>query len=490
MDFIFRTQENLRKRFLYMTKDRLDIVNFDRKSKAIRYLVIYFFLLIINLFANNVIGQSFRTDFNKFDFSLNIGLKQLYQNTPFEIEKVVDPVVDDFRVHDSLPYYSPFLHNSVYFKTGFDITFDNKYQVQSSFYIEQRDWSRGKWIKNSTFVFIKARIILADTFILFHEPINWRFDMGDLYSLDEIEYGLRAYNIDIQGVNAIFAMNNFRWSLLYAADMSEAESLNIDEYIRTKFVWEYKNKNNKEKLLSGITMDFSRVSLDRTMGNYANRYSVGLINSSIIRKNFSFDIIVDYMINSAKIKFGTIPNMAALIQGTYCIETKKTKLSIKPKFRLYGVNYRHENYENSYFNSDYRYRRLYYPYSDGNFMYPLKNYFRPLSQYAFYTEYQNNENIFSLELEFAWDFNIYRKLNSKINIEAINMHRKSAANLNYYNYIFYSHYLYINVFEGLNVGIYISNKQFNQDVHYMTFYQMKYPFFGLHITYNGKFKVI
>lgn len=470
-----------------MSSSNKTVNNYVACLKLVYFIRFYILLILFVLSVYQGNAQDIKPNSDKLEFLFSIGFKQLNQNTPFTIKKHIDPVVEEFRHDDGTPYYSPFMHNSVFMKTGLNITYNNKYQIISSIFMEQRDWSRGLLAKNTTFVFMKTRIVLADSFALLRRKFNWYFDVGDLYSGDEMEFGLKAYNIDLQGINASLSVKNFRWTLLYAADMSQSEGLNIDEYVRTKVMWKHQNISMKGKLYTGISIDYMKNIIDRQKGIKADRFNLGYLVSEVFSENFRIDFIADYSLNSPEIVKGVWPNTAIFLEVNYHKKTKLSNLIVKPKIRFYGINYKSENYENSYFYYDYRYRRTYYPYSDGPFLYPLKNYFYPVSQYAFYTEYQNAGDILSLELEAMLDFTFYRKFHSQFSIEGFNIHRKVNNGKDYFSYLFYTYYLYASFEGGLQAGLYLSNKQYNQDVHYMTFYQMNYPFFGIHISYDGLF---
>lgn len=217
--------------------------------------------------------------------------------------------------------------------------------------------------------------------------------------------------------------------------------------------------------------------------------TLGFVVNHYFSDKLGLFVIGDYFLNAPTIINTKYSNGALLIKANYETNSLNSKLLISPRFRFYGINYRYLNYQSKFYNYTYRYRNDRSPIYPGEIRYPLKNYFRPVSQFAFYSEYQNVYDIFSLELYLDWDYKIHNKLHHRLNTEIISVHRMTSKYGNYYTYLYYTSYLYYNIFKGFNAGLYISNKQINRDVQYQTFYQMKYPFFGFHFTYDGSFRL-
>jgi len=438
-------------------------------------------------YSQMIVAQS-----KDLDFNLNYEYKQLYQVSLTPITPLLDHEVGDYRPYDTNDYYSPFQHNALYFSIGMHLTYKDKYSLSFRSYWDQSNWSFGNhnsWIGRVFPVFLLS---MSDSIFLKKGSVFWTFDMGDLYNSNESSFGLRAYNIDIQGVNASLHFQDYYTSILYVADMVQSIGLRMDEYLRVKLGRRFKMSDNRkwQYVDYSITSDFSRNLVNRDVeSNYKYLVSLGFDVELRIRDEISVSVIGDYLINPMRISLNEVSNSALLVKANYAKRYKKSILQIQPAFRFYGINYRALNYENSYFGYNYRYRNEKNPYLDGAFYYPYKNYFRPVSQYALYSEYQNVMDISSLELFTEWDWNVSGKLHSLINFELLSIFRDSQQYGKNYTYLFYKYYLYFELFKSFKLGVYVSNKQMNRDVHYQTFYQMKYPFFGFHFTYDGAFDI-
>jgi len=450
-------------------------------------------LIILLLFYFSSFSQVKKQALNDdLKLSLDIEYKQLYQVSFTPITPLLDHEVGDYRPSDTNDYYSPFQHNALYFSVGTHLTYKDKYSLYFRSYFEQSNWSFGNhnsWIGRVFPVFLLS---MSDSIFLKKGSGLWTFDMGDLYNSNESSFGLRAYNIDIQGVNASLHFQDYYTSVLYVADMAQSIGLRMDEYLRVKLGRRLKmSKDRKWQYVDySITSDFSRNVINRVVANnFKYIVSLGFDIDMRIREEINVSVIGDYMINPVQISSNEISNSALLVKASYTKSYSKSSLEIQPSFRFYGINYRALNYENSYFDYKYRYRYERNPYSDGSFYYPYKNYFRPVSQYALYSEYQNVMDVYSLELFSEWDWNMSGKLHSLINIELLSIFRDSQLYGKNYTYFFYKYYLYFELFKSFKLGLYVSNKQMNRDVQYQTFYQMKYPFFGFHFTYDGAFDI-
>lgn len=453
----------------------------------------FFFLLIVYFFALFTIqGQIVEKNIRDIKLSLDIEYKQLYQVSLTPIIPLVDHEVGDYRPPDTNDYYSPFQHNALYFSIGTRLTYKGKYSLYFRSYFEQPNWSFGHqstWLGRVFPVFLLS---MSDSIYFKKRSVFWSFNMGDLYSISESRFGLRAYNIDVQGVNASLNYQNYFTSILYVADMSQSIGLRMDEYFRVKLGRRFKllDDKNWQYIDYSITSDLSKnVFNGDTVNNVKYLFSLGFDVDMHISDEFNISFIGDYMINPVMISSNEVSNAALLVKMNYTKNFNKSSFQLNPSFRFYGINYRALNYENSYFGDKYRYRRENHPYSDGFFYYPYKNYFRPVSQFALYSEYQNVKDVYSLELSSEWDWNISGKIHSLVNVELISIFRDSQQHGNNYTYMFYKYYLYFEMFKSFKLGIYISNKQMNRDVQYQTFYQMKYPFFGFHFSYNGAFDI-
>jgi len=243
---------------------------------------------------------------------------------------------------------------------------------------------------------------------------------------------------------------------------------------------------NTEALLStALSYEYNKNKFDKnSYTNLGNSSNMGLVVNYNISDRFKYYFITEYKIsNSTSNKFQG-SNMAFVLSMQYDYTANNHKIIINPKLRYYGYEFRKLDYNKSY----YLYRHTNSLFDGAVYFYALKNYYRPVSQYALYAEYYSDYGLYSLELNLNWDWQINSKFGHKLDVEMFQFYRNSKDNGNYYTNIYYTSFLYYKFYKGFKGGLYISNKQMNRDVLYQTFYQMQYPFFGFHISYDGAFE--
>ncbi len=437
-----------------------------------------YLLTVISFFIYLILAAQGSQKKSDLILIFNFEYKQLYQNTLMNVSKRVDPVVDKDRLHDSLPYYSPFSHNAVFAAPSIGLKYKNRYKIIFSEFIEQRGWSYGWNIRYFNTVYPKIQLTARDTFNIHGNEITYFLDYGDFYTRDEIDFGLRAYNLNVQGLHGVIRVGSYGLYFLNIVDLAETVGLNIKRYNRFKMEKTFYSGQNKN-ITASLSFDKYKVLKNRMNNVMDDRYSFGLSARYFLKNKMDIVIIGDYLTKANHDKGIPVQNFAIFFKSNFYIKSKNSKWIVSSAVRYYGHNYIKENYEASYSTWNYRYHQRIY--------YPLEAYYNPVSQFAFYTEYHNVSDLFGEEFEMKWDYHIYKKLSQSINIEFFNIYRATSNYGNNFSYFFYSYYLYLKFLHNLNLGIFISNKQYNQDVQYMTFYQMNIPYFGFHISYTGNF---
>lgn len=429
-----------------------------------------------------VSGQNGKKLFDGFHLKFNFEVNQLYQKSPFEIVTIVDPEIRMKRPKDTSAYFSPFMHNALYFKTAFVVNYNNKYFFHFSPYFEQRSWSYGVNSLYNYYNYSKFSFVARDTLKTNNHIIPFSMEFGDFDSIVYYDDGLLDYNISKQGFRGKIRMVNNEFGFKYIADMAITVSLNIDEYVKVYYN-RYINKN------FDIGFNFEWIVLLDDPVNYAN---IGSSFGYQILNGLSLNYSLSYTTKSIKWSDKWPSDFAYLFSIKYTKKIKNSSLEFSLKNRFYGMNYKALNFMDTLLWYPYKYRyRLKGLYSNRPYLayYPLKNYYRPVSQYALYSEYQDVEYIFGNELYLKWYKQLSKKFGNELELELINIIKSGNVKTSMFNYIFYSNFLYFNLFPGCKAGLYITNKQMNLDAQYQTFYQMKYPFFGVHFTYNGLFDI-
>lgn len=435
-----------------------------------KYLLLIALLTSILSYGQRISKKDIKVDFN-YEY------QQLYTDEYFidSNSYLIDPEVKKNRVIDSTSMYSPFNHAGSYIRFGLNANYKNKVDIELNSYFEHRGWSNGLDQIFNVIVFPRYKIKYEDTIEIADKNIYFYFKNGILDGSVVNKNDIKLYNIEFYGFKSILAYKNNYLNLVYSADASQNVGLFVDEYYRLELHRKY---TEKDYIINyGLTSSF--MTYDRSGFDRYNNY--GMILSASIANNFIFLFTLDSREGNGKLNNKN--NIALKTE----IEYNKNNFKIKIKHRYFGKNYNLGHYERSYYDKKYRYRLINNPRISYYYNYPLKNYFRNVSQWAFYTEYQESLNINSLELLSSYSLNLYKNFNLDIELEALSVFRNSTDYKNYFIYYFYSANLYYQAYDNLKIGLYSTNKQMNLDIQYQGFYQAKYPMFGFNISYQGSF---
>jgi len=290
--------------------------------------------------------------------------------------------------------------------------------------------------------------------------------------------------MDFFGINSELTYKNKSLNLLYCTGASYTIGLSVDEIIQLEYLHNYKLHNISYSI--GFQYNqiiyFKEIKLDIMKDNYS---SYALVYKANLSKNLNFYTIIDYT-NRQKFRFDILnESVGFLSKISYKNKSRNLKYTANLTYLHYGSEYIKDHYNDPRDKMFYRYRNMTYPYQKGDYIYPLKSYFRPLSQWALYSEYQNNGNIKGIELTLQIDWNFYKKLHFFVDIENVNINRFNPNGSNTFSYLYYTSNLYINLADKMILGFYLTNKQMNLDVNYPTFYQLKHPLIGFNFKYSG-----
>ncbi len=429
-------------------------------------------------------------NFANFSLSADLEFKQLYSSTlSLPPEFRVDPQMQKLRWHDSSKYYSPFMHNAIYFKLGVLLEYKNKYRLSFTPYFEQRGWSVGIINNDNNLLYNFFSIEVQDTIHIKQNDLTVDAKMGNYYEEEERFTGLRAYNIDMQGLYSSLSYKRNRMLFTYAGDLIENIGLLIDEYFYFHYLREVNGNSNTEL---GATFNIIRHRPRRFL-DHQIYCSYGLTFHHIFSDNLEINLIADYADRKLPNPQEKYANLGGLLELNYKYNAKRIKLNLSAGYRYFGYNYLKNHYETFFRNDYFRYRSIIYgqdfPNDKGPMLYPLKNYFRPVSQFALYSEYQPENNMTGIEFSACWEQQLSKKIGNKADLELLNIHKNIHNYNNYYFYYYYTNFIYYEMFPGFKGGLYVTNKLMNLDVQYQTFYQSRHPFFGFHFTWDGVVKI-
>ena len=368
--------------------------------------------------------------------------------------------------HERFATDSPHFHFATYTGLKFKTSFRKKYHLQTNFFIEDRGASYGNIDLQNVVSFPKISFLINDTLKLngHHFKINVR--LGHLLE-HQVDNGLRIYNVDDQAVDYQISYKNFFYRYNQIGDLSFAIGLDLEEYYNYSIGYQ----NNQFKI--AISRSWSEMTFSNQEESYQTWNLFG--NYFFKNKNELFFQIGNRYVNG----YDFTKNVGLLLGANFhLIKNKTFEWNIFPKIRYYSANYNRGHYNPLVILR--QPNRNLYSNTVGRYLYPLRNYYYKFDQWAVFTEYQN-ENVLGLGLKSTLDWNIFRKFYIKTNFESLSIRSDQA----FYHHIFYEIDFCYSPIEGLEIGAKLTNKVFNLDAHYQTFYEMKNPVMGLHIRFKG-----
>lgn len=273
---------------------------------------------------------------------------------------------------------------------------------------------------------------------------------GDLWK-EEVNDVIRFYNLDYQGVYAKVGYNNFWLGYFVIADLSQSIGLEMGELQRISLEFQNSDFTNVTSFNYNILCDqIHREPNDIVLSNFT-RKEIGNITLT-----GQFDVRINKTIQTS---YAT----------SLIIKYQTEKIFIKSSIRYYD-----KSYNEGYKNTAVSYR--------GNQIFPLKNYFRSISQWAFFTDSQNS-SLANFELVFQKRLNLTEKIRINSNIDCNLLYDLTQNNLLIYpayEILYNFHYL-----KNLKFEIGITNKHMELRSHYQSSTLSKVPF----VTYGIKLEL-
>ena len=362
---------------------------------------------------------------------------------------------------------NPNFHAATYAGLKLNTSFRRKYQLHGNLYFEHRGASYGANDQENTVWFPEIFFIIQDTFQVFNRKFGIDFKLGN-QSQHQVENGLKIYNLDDQGLDFKISHKNFFIRYNQIGDLSFGIGLDLEEYMH--YAIGYENKDFK------ISISRAWNSMIYWRQGVQSYQEWNLSGNYFLNKNYEFY----FQVGTRYFQGYDIQENSAFVIGAKCtfIKNKKITWFAHPKIRYYSANYNYGHY----------YPRVIYRKSNGNvysntvgrYLYPLRNYYYDFDQWAVFTEYQN-QDVLGLGLKTNFKIKIYTNFQIESELETLSIRRRGGF---YTNYFYGVDISYVPV-KGLNIGLRVTNKTYNLDVHFPTFYMMKYPMAGIHIKLNG-----
>ena len=277
---------------------------------------------------------------------------------------------------------NPNNHFGVYGQLNLKLSLNSKYNFKAGLLAEERGFSFGNFTQNNLKVIPYINFNTVDTFNIGGADLKHVLTGGDMWE-EDINDIIRFFNLDFQGVDTKIGLGNYWFRFLVISDLSRSVGLRIGEIHR--FSFEYRRPN----ILSSISVSNniqipSPISNDQTLSGYFRKSS----SKSTIEGQ------LDYRLNNS---FGND------LASSLSLNLRFGDYNLKNTVRYYG-----STYNRGFKNTSVNYL--------GNQLYPLKNYFRNLTQWAFFTNFQNT-SVLNYELLFENAFRIAPKIQIRTKLD-------------------------------------------------------------------------
>ena len=418
----------------------------------------------------------------KFNFE-SYGQLQLYNiSAPLSLPAFIkDKRVNGGALPVSLDTITdnPFRHGAMYTAIKTRTSIGGKVELQADLYGEYRGFSYGTFNINNTVVYPVFAAFVHDSLRIGKSSLHLLGATGQFLD-EQVDEGLMIYNTDLQGTKLALRYKNSQVAFRIYGDLYNAIGLNIDDLI----AYSYTHFFNKDSAAIGFSYVLAKppYALAKNYTYYNVFGHLRTTNGPGYYAQFSF---TNGFANSFPEFKGLRRQVAGLIGMTIQSIRSKVAIHAKAEIRYYGQTW-------NYFHNDggLRYRKPvanYYETYDntvGKYLYPLRKFNTPFSQWGVFTEYERFNLLAATlmgdisykactRISFQLDYDI-NSIDARLDKSIINPIRRSG----FVYPIFKMAARYCPV-DGVYVAFFVSNKTMNLDTGYPTQYLMKKPFAGI-----------
>jgi hypothetical protein len=387
---------------------------------------------------------------------------------------------------------NPLQHGAGFLTFNAACEMGKKFDILASITGEHRGTSYGVYNTANMIVFPQFRFRYHDTLPVQRQKISITASIGNFNNIRTDE-GLTYYNIDIQALVVKIGYRNFTYEHLHVADLVYSIGTNIDDAV-SHYVYYHTNATGSGSYWRfGVGYDINDQVYGPVYLYLKNFYNLSA--AKIIDSTARVYMQLGHLDGSSLVKANTFAFLAGMEKR---ISNRNFKLYGRVEFRYYG-----NDFKSGFYNSNVYYRSLnsgIFPNGYGNTigtnLYPMKNYERPFSQFAVFTEQRLNPySVYGATLYLNAAYRVYNELFFELdadinyigwflpqnNIEDdVN---KSAS----FTFPFFKAGFYFEPAKNLKLFAGITNKAMNLDNTYQTFYLLKSPciYFELIKTVDG-----
>jgi hypothetical protein len=355
---------------------------------------------------------------------------------------------------------NPIFHFAIYDGIILKTTLNQKYSIESGLFLEERSYSNGNNTLKNLIIFPKIKLSLIDSFKIAKYFIKTSIKAGDFWNEDFQDF-IRFYNIDFHALEVNFGVKQWNFKANVIGDLSQNIGLDLHEMY--KFQLQYKQKRS----LNSIALSINELFV-APLGFHPQEqdYNLTYYGKYLQKGQNTFEVQADVRINRI--------NQLSKAIGVKWQQKINNTLNFNTAIRYFD-----KEYNQGYANIKPRYRGGVKTFI-GEQLYPLKNYYRPMNQWAFLTSHQSKDLI-NFELNANFKIPVYKKLTFFSSIDFNIIYELNGKNVSFYP--LYNTGFNVNFTKNFILTLSITNKQMNLDTFYQTFYSSKRPLFSYNFKY-------
>ena len=331
---------------------------------------------------------------------------------------------------------------------------NDKYSVLTGLYLEERSYSGGNNTLDNLVVYPRIVLQVEDD-LTKNGNIGYWVKGGDLWNEDVGDI-LRLYNIDYQGIIAKVRFKNTHFGFMTIGDLSR--NIGLDLHQLYKFTTEYRTDSYRQEISFTINELFTQ-----PFNSHPSATDFNVANYSRFKLNSTsyLEAQLDVRINP-----NIDPSLAAGIRYKY----QENDLSLTSSLRYYADG----------FNLGYSGRGPRYAGPGGSYLgeqlYPLRNFYRDMSQWALYTHSVRGD-LWTFEVSGKWNKRIYKKLSLNCILDINYLHDvEDNSGQIFPIYDIGAQVDFLRVFKG---GISVTNRHMELRNFYQTLAVSRAPFLSL-----------
>ncbi len=282
---------------------------------------------------------------------------------------------------------NPIHHLGIYTGLVHELVLNDKYSIETGLYMEERSHSGGNNTISNIAVFPKILIKVEDS-IIRNGSIKYSIKGGDFWNEDVGDI-LRIYNVDYQGLMSEVVSGNVSLGFMTIGDLSR--NIGLDLHQLYKFWIGYKG---------AIIYNQTSASINEL---HSQKYGNHPTNSDFNLSNYSKFKVSSH--SALELQFETRINRKQNVAGAGGVRFKfeHDRLRLTSSLRYYSTNFNlgYNGYKPRYSGINGSYK--------GPQLYPLKNFYRDLSQWALYTHSYKGDLI-TFELTGEWQKPLFRNV--------------------------------------------------------------------------------